>query len=577
MGIFDFLMNSKDFYRRGYKKAYKSNWDFKGAIKDYTKAIELDPNYEEAYFQRANAKHSLKDYYGAIEDFTKAIEKCGHLSVFELLSYEGRVESKEKIKDFKGAIKDCSKLIELFSEESYSLAYSYYKRGFFKENIEDYDGAINDFTKIIESESGYINPAYISKEVITNTYFQRGHSKFKKYKFLKNTLENIESYDGFRNYLLEAITDFTSAISFKPDFTISYFNRGLVRSELNGDSGAIEDFTKAIDIDPNNAAAFHSRGISKEKIKDYEGAMADIEKAIEIETDDWTKNRLKEFKERIHNKIADSDSIDNSYENDIEKAQEYLIRGIVKSNSKDYKSAISDFDKAIKLNPNFDDAYNNRGVAKEYLTNYNGAIEDYNKFIELNPNNAIVYYNRGKVKIKLNESEEALEDFDKAIKLNPNFVEAYNNRGLIKSSNKNHIGAIDDFNKAIELKPDFNKAYFNRGLSKEKLSDHIGAIKDFTQVIESNPTNLDKSSIAKTYFIRGISKENTKKDYEGAMSDLEKAIEIETNDNLIKLYKKSLKEFNERMQNIVNHMTSDKHIENLVKGIKNDMEKKLNY
>ena len=74
MGIFDFLMNSKDFYRRGYKKAYKSNWDFKGAI---------------------------KDYYGAIEDFTKAIEKCGHLSVFELLSYEGRVKSKEKIYEAK--------------------------------------------------------------------------------------------------------------------------------------------------------------------------------------------------------------------------------------------------------------------------------------------------------------------------------------------------------------------------------------------------------------------------------------------------------------------------------------------
>ena len=59
------------------------------------------------------------------------------------------------------------------------------------------------------------------------------------------------------------------------------------------------------------------------------------------------------------------------------------------------------------------------------------------------------------------------------------------------------------------------------------------------------------------------------------MSDLEKAIEIETNDNLIKLYKKSLKEFNERMQNIVNHMTSDKWIENFVKGIKNDMEKEI--
>ena len=65
------------------------------------------------------------------------------------------------------------------------------------------------------------------------------------------------------------------------------------------------------------------------------------------------------------------------------------------------------------------------------------------------------------------------------------------------------------------------------------------------------------------------------KDYEGAMADLEKAIEIETDDNHLIEYKKSLKEFNERMQNIVNDMTSDKSIENFVKGIKNDMEKEI--
>ena len=51
-----------------------SSGDYAGAIEDYTQAIELDPKFAEAYFNRGNAKHSSGDYAGAIEDYTKAIE-----------------------------------------------------------------------------------------------------------------------------------------------------------------------------------------------------------------------------------------------------------------------------------------------------------------------------------------------------------------------------------------------------------------------------------------------------------------------------------------------------------------------
>ena len=47
---------------------------YKGAIVDYTKAIELDPEYALAYDNRGASKYYLEDYKGAIEDHTKAIE-----------------------------------------------------------------------------------------------------------------------------------------------------------------------------------------------------------------------------------------------------------------------------------------------------------------------------------------------------------------------------------------------------------------------------------------------------------------------------------------------------------------------
>ena len=59
--------------------------------------------------------------------------------------------------------------------------------------------------------------------------------------------------------------------------------------------------------------------------------------------------------------------------------------GIVIGKLGNYKGAIADYDKAIKLNPKDAKAYNNRGGTKNMLGDYKGAIADWEKAIELNP------------------------------------------------------------------------------------------------------------------------------------------------------------------------------------------------
>ena len=73
-------------------------------------------------------------------------------------------------------------------------------------------------------------------------------------------------------------------------------------------------------------------------------------------------------------------------------------------------------------------AYTNRGVAYNDLKQYERAISDYNKAIELNPNFALAYNNRGWAYYCLKKYQQALKDFDKAIELNPNNTQAKNNR-----------------------------------------------------------------------------------------------------------------------------------------------------
>ena len=126
---------------------------------------------------------------------------------------------------------------------------------------------------------------------------------------------------------------------------------------------------------------------------------------------------------------------------------------------------------------------------------YDDAITDYDKAIRLKPDFAEAYSNRGNTKEALGRHDDAIADHDEAIHLKPDFAEAYYNRGVSKVQQGRHDDAIADCNEAIRLKPDYAEAYINRGRMKSMLSLNAEAQKDFETVVlklarNANNTNL---------------------------------------------------------------------------------------
>lgn len=186
---------------------------------------------------------------------------------------------------------------------------------------------------------------------------------------------------------------------------------------------------------------------------------------------------------------------------------------------REYEKAIVYYNQAIKLKPDFLQAYTNRGVAYEEKGEYEKAIQDYNKVIQLKPDDVIVYYNRAVAYEKKGELDNAIQDYTRAVELKPDFFQAYNNRGTVYERKGEYEKAIVDYTQAIQLKSDYTKAYNNRGDAYRKKGDFEKAIQDFTKAIQLKP------DFSEAYSNRGAAYAE-KEDFDSAIQDYTQAIQL---------------------------------------------------
>ena len=123
-------------YAEAYKNRgipYLSNGYLDNAIADYTKAIELDPEYAEAYKDRATAYFGNRDFDNAIADYTKAIQLDPDDT--DIYNYRGLVHFGNSEPD--KAIDDFSRAIQLMPDDPNA----YYNRGIVQLSLQNWEEA----------------------------------------------------------------------------------------------------------------------------------------------------------------------------------------------------------------------------------------------------------------------------------------------------------------------------------------------------------------------------------------------------------------------------------------------------
>ncbi len=139
------------FFIRGYLFLIKT--EYKKAIEQFEKAIEVNPNYANAYYNWGLALYELDDNVGAIEKYKKAIE----INPDDTFTYNNWGLALSEIGDHKSAIEYYKKAIKLEPNrfDIYdNLGWSLYELG-------NYSDAILNFKKATEINSDYAN-AYLN-------------------------------------------------------------------------------------------------------------------------------------------------------------------------------------------------------------------------------------------------------------------------------------------------------------------------------------------------------------------------------------------------------------------------------
>jgi len=148
-----------------------------------------------------------------------------------------------------------------------------------------------------------------------------------------------------------------------------------------------------------------------------------------ISSEDWLEGQRR--KAHIDAEFATLDlmsAADFARAAELDEAGAYFNRGLLFANQEKYLEAIKDWNKAIRLYPQFVAAYNNRGLANFYIGKLDEAFADYAKTIELDPRYTVAYSNRAIAHERNGDYTEAICDYGQAIELDPRDPIAYGKR-----------------------------------------------------------------------------------------------------------------------------------------------------
>jgi len=385
--------------------------DFSTALASLNEIISRSPYNSYAYFNRAILKNELGKTEDAIRDLTIVLQ----LNPRNITSYYYRALMKMEMKDTRSALDDLNRTLELFPDHTDA----YRARSQVKAELKDLSGSRADYQAAMKLyEKNHILPDSLPPEKIDYMKSLVSLSgDFEEMNTMESTFQNqpitIQFLSSFKPFPGRAPYN---ELRFYDAFAKSHYISHLItltnHDALWSDSLARTMLVRTdslLHLTPGNPELHVGKAFAFSILKRFNQAFDEYDLAKEI---DSTMVLL--WFSRAITRIDLIELLESLNEPTNQVTVGKPEPGLSGSTEYNYGEALTDYSRAIELDPAFPYAWYNRGVVYGSLGRYQEALTDFLQAIHHDPQLGEAYYNAGLIFLLNQHPAEGCEHLSKA-------------------------------------------------------------------------------------------------------------------------------------------------------------------
>jgi len=184
-------------------------------------------------------------------------------------------------------------------------------------------------------------------------------------------------------------------------------------------------------------------------------------------------------------------------------AERLYSQGVAQLSRDDYARAVTYFEKAAELDPNYAEAWYQAGFSYGILGRHNDALRASRQAAKLRPDWAQTYTNIGASSYALGQFKDAAEAYRQAIRLDDDNPDTLYSLGLTLNKLNRTDEEILSYKRAVAVKPDHANALERMGLAYFRQKRYAEAAQAFDQLKTYRPDGKTYNYLGESYLEQG--------------------------------------------------------------------------
>ncbi|MGQ9631022.1 MAG: tetratricopeptide repeat protein [bacterium] len=431
--------------------------EYDAAIKQFQRALELDPNSQRAKLDLKSARLIRAGIYLSKRKYDEAIEE--YRNVLALNPKDPQAQFNLGVaymwkEDWKRAEAELERVLALKPdmtepEGAFIVSSTYNALGKIAFKKRDYNKALANYQRALQIHPENGDAHYNLGELYEKR--EEYEKAIREYKLAISINEyDIDSYIRLSNLYYtkrmyrEGISTLKSLLNIQPNDVGAHYNLGNFYYRAGDKKAALMSWFRVSMLSPRGDYAKFANKFIFDTVMELKQESEDP--ALLAFLDAWLSIKDGDYE-------ASLERYKRAVEMDRTNAVASIMLAEMHIHLGNYALAVDTLERTAELNPLFAPIYNDLGIAYGHLGKIDMAIEAYKRAINVAPNMVEIYANLGKLYNELGRSEEAIETLEEAVRQDPDFALAHLYLGDAYSQKKDYGNALYHWRKVVDLAP----------------------------------------------------------------------------------------------------------------------------